>query len=152
MATSIQQVDIRLMLSRLRPGAVYGWRGSGDFGNALESVDWRDTQAAIPTEAEIIAEWDVYQTEEATREAVALDTVTTALAEIAAARALIAAGQVSIAADINGLAGTPAIEQVAAALTRNLEREALILDALNTILNRQEKIVNGMGQVRERVR
>lgn len=63
MAT-IQDVNIRLVLSRLRPGAAYGWLGDGDTGHNLSVVEWRDSGSTLPTEAECIAEWGVYQTEQ----------------------------------------------------------------------------------------
>lgn len=66
MATKIQDVDIRLMLGRLRPRSAYHWVGLGDTGNTLAAVQsWRDPDNPIPTEPEVIQEWDQYQTETA---------------------------------------------------------------------------------------
>lgn len=62
----IREVDIRLMLARLRPGSAYHWRGTGAVGNDYDAVgEWRDPKTARPTSAEILAEWDVYQQEQA---------------------------------------------------------------------------------------
>ena len=64
MATKIQDVDIRLVLARLRPHSAYHWVGLGDTGNTLAAVQsWRDPDNPIPTEPEVIQEWDQYQTE-----------------------------------------------------------------------------------------
>jgi hypothetical protein len=58
--TTITSVDIRLVLGRIRPGAAYHWRGDGQFGNDLSAIgDWRDPNTTPPTEAEILAEWEV---------------------------------------------------------------------------------------------
>ena len=63
--TTIQECDIRLVLSRIRPGAAYGWRGSGgDYGHTMEVVDWRDQATMKPTEGAVIADWQAYQVEE----------------------------------------------------------------------------------------
>lgn len=63
--TTIQECDIRLVLGRIRPGAAYGWRGSGgDDGHTMEVVEWRDQATMKPTEGAVIADWDVYKGEE----------------------------------------------------------------------------------------
>lgn len=65
MATIIQDVNIRLVLARLRPGAEYGWRGGrGDFGNTLDAVIWRDPDQKMPSQSQIIAEWEVVVAED----------------------------------------------------------------------------------------
>lgn len=64
MATKIQDVDIRLVLARLRPHSAYHWVGLGDTGNTMDAIkSWRDLVDPIPTEGEVIQEWDKYQTE-----------------------------------------------------------------------------------------
>lgn len=67
MAT-LQEVDIRLVLERLRPRAEYHWKGDTDTGYAAlsEAVgDWRDVTSTLPTEAELLAEWEVCLSEQA---------------------------------------------------------------------------------------
>lgn len=64
MAAKIQDVNIRLVLARLRPGAAYHWKGDGDFGNTMEAVGWRDPSTLKPSEADVLAEWAVFQAEE----------------------------------------------------------------------------------------
>jgi len=55
---NIQDVDIQLVLHRLRPGSAYHWKGAGQFGNTMEAIgEWRDPATQPPTEAEILAEW-----------------------------------------------------------------------------------------------
>jgi len=74
MATTIQDVDIRLVLDRLRPDSEYGWFPDGDsfenpdFGHTLGAVAWRDPNTAKPSEAEVIAEWEAYLQERAVQE------------------------------------------------------------------------------------
>lgn len=65
---TIQEVDIQLVLGRLRPGSAYHWKGQGQFGNTLEAIgEWRDPATQPPTEAEILAEWGRYLEEEEAR-------------------------------------------------------------------------------------
>lgn len=62
---SIQDVDIRLVLYRLRPTSEYHWKGTQDFGNTLEVIgEWRDPNTTKPTQTEILIEWEVYQREQ----------------------------------------------------------------------------------------
>lgn len=61
----LREVDIRLVLGRLRPGCAYHWRG----GSGYEAIGaWRDPATKKPTEAEILAEWARYQDEMAADE------------------------------------------------------------------------------------
>ncbi len=70
--TTLQDVDIRLMLGRLCPQSAYRWVGQrGDRGyTALDEcvTDWNDSPKPIPTEADLIIEWETYQFEEVTRQ------------------------------------------------------------------------------------
>lgn len=66
----LRSVDIRLVIGRLRPGSAYHWRGNGAIGNDYDAIgEWRDARTSKPTEAEILAEWQVYQQEQATKQA-----------------------------------------------------------------------------------
>lgn len=65
MTTRIQDVNIRLVLSRLRPGAAFGWQGDGDYGNTLADVIWQDPNSTKPDEATVLAEWADCEAEEA---------------------------------------------------------------------------------------
>lgn len=58
-------IDYQLMVWRLRPTSEYHWRGGqNDVPDSYDSIgEWRDPLTTKPTEAEIIAEWDKYQTE-----------------------------------------------------------------------------------------
>lgn len=57
--TTIQEVDIPLVLNYLRPGSAYHWRGAGQFGNSYEAIgEWRDSATEPPVEQEIIDAWD----------------------------------------------------------------------------------------------
>lgn len=62
--TTIQDCDIRLVLGRIRNGADYGWRGNASLGQTLEAVDWRDLVQTIPTDAEVILDWEAYIVEQ----------------------------------------------------------------------------------------
>lgn len=65
----IREVDIRLMLGRLRPGSAYHWRGMGVTGNDYDAIgEWRDAKTTTPTPADILAEWEVYRQEQAARD------------------------------------------------------------------------------------
>lgn len=65
----IREADIRLVLERLRPGSAYHWRGNGGRGNSYDAVgEWRDPDTHKPSEAEIVAEWEVYRQEQAAQE------------------------------------------------------------------------------------
>ena len=67
--TNIHDVDIRLMLERLRPGSSYHWRGSGATGSGYEAIgEWRDAGTIKPAASEIVSAWDTYQQEQAARE------------------------------------------------------------------------------------
>jgi hypothetical protein len=61
--------DIPLILSRLRPGAEFGWKGDGDYSNPA-NIDWRDTVQSQPTLSELETEWTVILTEEGTKDTV----------------------------------------------------------------------------------
>lgn len=71
MAT-INDVDIRLVLGRLRPLSEYRWIGTkGDKGYASLAeciAEWRDDKTAMPNETALMAEWAIYQAEETTRQ------------------------------------------------------------------------------------
>lgn len=66
--TDFQDIDVRLVLGRLRPTSEYHWKGGrGDKGYAAlsEAIGaWRDEQTSPPTEAELIAEWEAYTAEQ----------------------------------------------------------------------------------------
>lgn len=65
----IREVDIRLVLGRLRPGSAYHWRGSGAIGNDYDAIgEWRDPRTPKPALPEILAEWEVYRQEQAAQE------------------------------------------------------------------------------------
>lgn len=65
---TIQEVDLQLVLGRLRPTSAYHWKGQSDFGNTLEAIgEWRDPNTQRPTEAEILTEWEVYIQEQTAR-------------------------------------------------------------------------------------
>ncbi len=63
--TTIQDVNIRQVLSHLVPGENYGWNPpSGtdinpDYGQTMEVVTWRGT-GDKPTAAQVITEWDAH--------------------------------------------------------------------------------------------
>ena len=61
--TTLEGIDIALMMDRLRPGAK--WRRSESY-EALKNT-WGD-ETKIPTEQEIADEWQVYLVEKATQE------------------------------------------------------------------------------------
>jgi hypothetical protein len=68
---NIQEVDIRLVLGRLRPASAYHWSGESDFGNTMEAVaEWRDLTTTPPTEEEVLAEWQRYLQEQAAQQQV----------------------------------------------------------------------------------
>ena len=64
---ALEQVNIRLVLGRLRPGAAYHWKGNNrdsGYGSLDDCIgEWRSVQP-IPTEAEILNEWDAHLAEE----------------------------------------------------------------------------------------
>ncbi len=53
--TRLQDVNLPLVMSLLRPGVPYHFAGSGDFGNTLDAVR---EMTKPPTEAEVLAKWD----------------------------------------------------------------------------------------------
>jgi hypothetical protein len=63
MASTIQDVNIRLVLAYLEPGKSYFWNpASGtdidaDHGHTMDAVTWNDV-GEKPSEAAVIAEWD----------------------------------------------------------------------------------------------
>lgn len=70
--TTLLDVDIRLMIDRLRPAAAYRWVGRlGDKGyKSLEEciAEWRDTKTMLPTADELIVAWDSYLAEETAKQ------------------------------------------------------------------------------------
>ena len=63
-------MDIRLVISRLRPGASYHWLGNDDGKDGYEAIgDWRD-MSEKPTEQECLAEWEIVLQERAAQEIV----------------------------------------------------------------------------------
>ncbi len=53
--------DVPFLLSRLRPGAEWGWKGGTP--RQTTNVDWRDGVQIEPTEAEYLAEHILFQGE-----------------------------------------------------------------------------------------
>lgn len=54
----LSAVDIRYVLSKLRPGITYGWSGRGDFGNRYTNITrWPVAAGRVPTESEIYNYW-----------------------------------------------------------------------------------------------
>ena len=66
MKTQIEEVNIRMMLWRLRYGSEYQWLGgSADTGHTMNDIgEWRDQLTTPPTAAELIAEQNIYDTEQ----------------------------------------------------------------------------------------
>jgi len=65
--TTIQECDIRLVLGRLRHGSEYLWVGTANIGDDLSAIpEWRDASTTMPSEAEIIAEYDLILSEQTT--------------------------------------------------------------------------------------
>lgn len=63
--TTIRDVNIRLMLSRLRPTSEYLWIGEGETGNTIDAIkEWRDRTTSKPTENELVTEWGKYLPEQ----------------------------------------------------------------------------------------
>lgn len=127
-------IDVRLMLGRLRPWSEYRWIGARDTGHTSLTdciAEWRDSQNVQPTEAELLAEWDVYQAEAQAAQAQAQqrDTDVRALRQATAALNQIAADRTTLAADLAALAGATTAERWAivgralAVLDRCLNRE-----------------------------
>ena len=64
-------MDIRLVISRLRPGASYHWLGNDDGKDGYEAIgNWRDALTEKPTEQECLAEWEIVLQERAAQEIV----------------------------------------------------------------------------------
>ncbi len=59
--------DVRFLLSRIRAGAEWGWKGGR--ANDFTRVDWRDGVQIEPTEAEYTIEQAVVDTEDTTKTA-----------------------------------------------------------------------------------
>lgn len=144
--TTFSDVDVRFVLWRLRPLARYHWLGAADKGytTLADCVrEWQDAQS-IPTEAELVAEWDAYQVEEAAAAAAALERETDVralrLADVALAQ--IASDRTTLAADLAALAGATTAERwnivgrVMAALNRSLNREETELKVLARLARR----------------
>lgn len=51
------EADIPFILSRIRPGADWGWKG-GAY-NDPANIEWRDAGQTLPTLAELEAEWTI---------------------------------------------------------------------------------------------
>jgi hypothetical protein len=58
--------DVRLLLSRIRPGASFGWKGGSDSDHT--QVVWRDAAQAEPSEAEYLTEHTAVSGENTTRQ------------------------------------------------------------------------------------
>ncbi len=86
--------DVRSLLSRIRAGAEWGWKGGAP--NDFTLVRWRDAVQIEPTEAEYAAEQVVVDAENATE-------ATTRTAQ--RGRAVVLVGQAS-----NGLNTTPELQ------------------------------------------
>lgn len=65
MASTIQEVNLRLVISRLRPGLEYHYRVGRDTGYTLSEAigDIRTPDGDLPTEQECIDEQNVYDSE-----------------------------------------------------------------------------------------
>ena len=61
-------IDWGLILGRLRPASSYHWLGDGMNDTYASIGEWRDTNTTKPTEAECLAEWDVYLIEKAAQD------------------------------------------------------------------------------------
>lgn len=127
--TTIQEVNIRLVLSRLRPGSGYHWLGATDTGYTLAQAvgEWRDPNTTPPTEAQLIAEWDVYQ-QEVTAAAAAKAAADTDKDAVKPAQIQAALDQIE--ADLTLLGSTPSNAQVLQILGRCLQRQSRIIKAL----------------------
>lgn len=67
MANTIQEVNLRIVLSRLRPGMEYHYRVHSDLGNTLSEAigEIRTPGGDLPTEQECIDDMTAYEAEEA---------------------------------------------------------------------------------------
>lgn len=57
-------IDIQAMVLRLQPEAQFQWTGDV-LGLYAQIGEWRTPQIPQPTEAEVYAEWDIFQAEQA---------------------------------------------------------------------------------------
>lgn len=131
--TTIQDVDLKLVLARLRPGSEYQWKGSRDTGYTFtEAVgEWRDPANPPPSEAQCIAEWEVVLVERAAA-ATQAATITSDLSDVRAAQIQAALDQIQ--ADLTLLAGAPTNAQVLQIIGRCLQRQSRIIKALRWIV------------------
>jgi len=60
-----RRADVREILSRIRPGSTFGWKGGQPFDTDL--VRWRDSANLEPTEAEYLNELAVIDAEKAVK-------------------------------------------------------------------------------------
>lgn len=66
-----RNADVRGLLSRIREGAEWGWRGGAD--NDFTKVRWEDRVQTEPTEAEYLAEQVLVNAENVTKLATRVD-------------------------------------------------------------------------------
>lgn len=127
--TDIKQVDIKLMLGRLRPASEYQWKVSSDLGNTLDEAvgDWRDKNTQPPTEAQLLTEWDAYVIERAAVATVVAAKVTD-LSDVRAGQVQAALDQIQ--ADLTLLGSAPTNAQVLLIVGRCLQRQSRIIKAL----------------------
>lgn len=132
--TNILLVDIRLMLGRLRPASAYHWKGDGDFGNTMEAIgDWHDAETVPPTEADILAEWDIYlveqQAEETAKAAAQADLDSVKSSAVQAALD-------SIETDLAALAAA-SLAETKQIIGRMLVRQRLIIKAVRHLVDKE---------------
>lgn len=60
------EADIPLILSRIRPGVDFGWKGDGVLWSDPADLRWLDTVATQPTLIELEDEWALILAERAT--------------------------------------------------------------------------------------
>lgn len=160
--TTIQDVNIVLMLNRLRPSSSYLWARDGsnpnvDLGNTMASIlEWRDGNTSQPTEAEVITEWGVYLAEQA-QEATDLQADNTDLAGAAATllqalinditteRAAIAARKTALQTALSTLPASLNGTQAANAVTLLANADIDIATALDNIDARQLKFARALA-------
>lgn len=132
MAT-IQEVDIKAVLARLRPNSAYHWKVDRDRGVTLAEAlgEWRDANTQPPTEPEILTEWDVYLGEQAA-ETNRLAAVEQDFNDVRQAQ--IQAALDSIQADLATLSGSPNNATVLQIIGRILQRQSRIIKALRHLV------------------
>jgi hypothetical protein len=130
--TTIQEVDIRLALARLRPASAYRWKVNGDTGfTFVQAVEWRDAAHLPPSEPELIAEWDIVLVERAAAAAAAVAAAAD-LEDVRAAQIQAALDQIQ--SDLTLLAGAPTNAQVLQIIGRALQRQSRIIKALRHLV------------------